>query len=104
MTAQVKAELHFEYNTTVVILKAHSHHSVPPGGRGKPPPSILSMSGASVLRQGPYRELALHGQAGPLIQLLCPLSHQLQTKLNPQSWHLQLGQSLLLELHGTVGL
>ncbi|KAF3849121.1 hypothetical protein F7725_015618 [Dissostichus mawsoni] len=62
------------------------------------------MSGATVLRQGPNRELALHGQAGHLVQLLGPLSHQLQTKLNPQSWPVSLSQSLLLELHCTAGL
>lgn len=62
----------------------------------------LIQSRTHPLREGPDWELALHGQAWQLLKPLCFLLHEFQTKFNPQFWHLQLGQSLLLlELHRT---
>lgn len=51
-------------------------------------PSHLCLSHR--VKAGVLLRAGLHGHAWQLLKLLCPLSHQFQTKFYPKSWHLQL--------------
>lgn len=96
ITVRVKAELRFRYDTTAAVTWRPAAVTVYVVEAMR---SLLLQwvrGQATVLRQGPHRELALQAQALKLLKLLCPLLHQFQAKFYLQSWHLH------LELHRAI--